>query len=51
MCNANSILPTVHELFQGPVGLDGPKGEAGIAGYKGQKGDPGAGSGYEFMTR
>ena len=37
--------------IQGPVGLDGPKGEPGITGLKGQKGESGAGSGYEFMTR
>ena len=36
---------------QGPIGLDGPKGESGTAGPKGQKGEAGAGSGYQFMTR
>ena len=44
-------MKTIYQPIQGPVGLDGPKGEAGITGLKGQKGESGAGSGYEFMTR
>jgi hypothetical protein len=42
---------SVYFNMQGPIGLDGPKGEPGLSAPKGQKGEAGAGSGYQFMTR
>ena len=37
------VLNTLTVILKGPVGLDGPKGEAGHEGLKGQKGESGAG--------
>ena len=34
--------------MQGPIGLDGPKGELGEPGFKGEKGEMG-GPGFEIL--